>query len=58
MPVGRAMNRVPTVLPLTTSPRAKLATKGKVTQPAISPTAVSIPTTATASPGIELRRSR
>jgi hypothetical protein len=52
------MNRAPTVLPLTTSPRPKLATTGKVTQPAISPTAVSMPTTAAASPGMPLRRSR
>jgi hypothetical protein len=57
-PVGSAMNSVPTVLRLTTSASPKRATSGKVTQPAISPTAVSIPTTATASPGIPLRRSR
>ena len=52
------MKIVPRVEPLITSWRPKLITTGKVTMPASNPTAVSIPTTATASRGRWARRLR
>ena len=52
------MKMVPRVDPLITSCSPKLITTGKVTMPATMPTAVSMPTTATASRGKRASRSR
>ena len=48
-PVGSARKIVPIVDSLTASPSPKLITTGKVSMPASRPTAVSSPTTETAS---------
>ena len=57
-PVGRARKIVPIVDSSTASPKLKLITTGKVSMPASRPTAVSSPTTETASWGTGALRFR